>query len=185
MSDPGDVTRLLSELGHGGRAVDAVLPVVYDELRRIAKRQLRAERGDHTLQPTALVHEAYIKLSRLDRMEWSNREQFFAVAAQAMRRILVDHALSRRAAKRGGGSTHVSLDESMLATDDDAEQLLVLNDLLTRLEQVEPRLARVVECRYFVDMSVEETATALDISPATVKRDWTLARAWLNREMNP
>jgi RNA polymerase sigma factor (TIGR02999 family) len=185
MADKGDVTRLLGELGHDGRPLDAVLPAVYEELRQIARRQLSSERGDHTLQPTALVHEAYLKLSRLDRIEWSSREQFFAVAAQAMRRILVDHAVSRRAAKRGGGRTPVPLDEVVLVSEDDAEQVLVLNDLLSRLEQMEPRLGRVVECRYFAGMSTEETAAALGISAATVKRDWTMARAWLNREMNP
>lgn len=185
MSDKGDVTRLLDELGHDGRPLDAVLPVVYDELRQIARHQLSSERGDHTLQPTALVHEAYLKLSRLDRIEWSSREQFFAVAAQAMRRILVDHAVSRRATKRGGGRTPVPLDEAVLVSDDDAEQFLVLNDLLSRLEQMEPRLCRVVECRYFAGLSIEETAAALGISVATVKRDWTMARAWLNREMSP
>lgn len=183
MSSEGDVTRLLRELGHGGRALDALLPIVYDELRGIARRQLGAERGDHTLQPTALVHEAYLKLGRLDRIEWVNRAQFFAVAARAMRRVLVDHALARRAAKRGGGAEHVPLDEALLVSATDAGEILALNDALAALEEREPRLARVVECRYFAGLSIEETAEALGISPATVKRDWVVARAWLNREL--
>lgn len=184
MRERGDVTRLLGELGHGGRGIDAVLPVVYDELRRIARRQLSAERGDHTLQPTALVHEAYIRISRLDRIEWQNREHFFAVAARAMRRILVDYALARQAAKRGGGRERVPLEDAMLTSDEDAGQILALNEALDGLERLEPRLARVVECRYFAGMSIEETASALGVSPATVKRDWSVARAWLNRELS-
>jgi len=183
MSSEGDVTRLLRSLGHDGRALDALLPIVYDELRGIARRQLGTERSDHTLQPTALVHEAYLKLSRLDRIEWVNRAQFFAIAAQAMRRVLVDYALARRAAKRGGGALHVPLADALLVSADDARDILALNEALAGLEQREPRLARVVECRYFAGLSIDETAEALSISPATVKRDWVVARAWLNREL--
>lgn len=185
MPAEGDVTRLLRELGHDGRALDAVMPVVYDELRAIARRQLGAERSDHTLQPTALVHEAYLRLGRLERIEWLNRAQFFAIAARAMRRVLVDHALARRAAKRGGGAEHVPLDEALLVSVEDAGEILALNEALARLEAREPRLARVVECRYFAGFSIEETAEALGVSPATVKRDWAVARAWLNRELAP
>lgn len=184
MTEQGDVTRLLNELGHGGRALDGLLPVVYDELRRIARSQMRGERADHTLQPTALVHEAYLKLSRLDRIQWRNREQFYAIAAQAMRRVLVDHALSRGAAKRGGAHPHTSLDEALLMSAGDADEILALNDALARLEQMEPRLARVVECRYFAGLGIDETAAALEVSPATVKRDWAVARAWLHRELS-
>lgn len=175
---------MLSELGQGGRTVDEVLSLVYDELRQVARHQLRGERSDHTLQPTALVHEAYLKLSRLDRIEWSSRAQFFAIAAQAMRRILVDHALGRRTAKRGGGRPPLSLDEAVAVSAEDGEQILALHEALSDLERVEPRLGRVVECRYFAGLSVEETAAALGISTATVKRDWSVARAWLHRELS-
>lgn len=183
MPEPGDVTRILQDLGHGGRALDDLLPLVYEELRQIARRRLRDEATGHTLQPTALVHEAYLKLSRLERIEWKNRAQFFAVAARAMRRVLVDHAVSRKRGKRGGGRKHVSLDEHLAVTADGAEEILEVNDALERLEAVQPRLARVVECRYFAGLSIEEAAAALETSPATVKRDWVLARAWLNREL--
>lgn len=183
MSDPGEVTRLLQELGHGARAVDHLLPIVYDQLKQLAQRQLRGERSDHTLQTTDLVHEAYLKLSGLERIKWKSRAQFFAIAAQAMHRVLVDYALSRRAAKRGGGRHKVPFDEAMLVSAEQAEEVLALHDALTGLEQMQPRLAQIVECRYFAGMSIEETAEALDISPATVKRAWTLARAWLNREL--
>jgi RNA polymerase sigma-70 factor, ECF subfamily len=184
MAHEGDVTRFLRQLGHDGRTLDALLPVVYDELKQMARRQLRGERTDHTLQPTALVHEAYLKLGRLDRIEWQNRAQFFALAAQAMRRVLVDYATRRRAVKRGGGAAHVALDEALLVSADDAQHILALNDALSALEAMEPRQARVVECRYFAGLSIDETAEALDVSPATVKRDWLLARAWLNRELS-
>jgi RNA polymerase sigma factor (TIGR02999 family) len=183
MSSEGDVTRLLRELGHDGRALDALLPVVYDELKGIARRQLGAERSDHTLQPTALVHEAYLKLARLESIQWVNRAQFFALAARAMRRVLVDYALARRAAKRGGGAEHVALDEALVVSADDAEEILALHEALAALEEREPRLGRVVECRYFAGLSIEETAEALAVSPATVKRDWSVARAWLHREL--
>jgi RNA polymerase sigma factor (TIGR02999 family) len=184
MSDSGDVTRMLRQLGHGGRdALDHVLPMVYAELQRLAQRQLRGERGDHTLQTTDLVHEAYVKLGGLDRIEWKNRAQFFAIAARAMRRVLVDHAASRRAAKRGGARRKVPLDEAMLRVGGEADEMLALNDALSHLERVDPRLVRIVECRYFAGFSIEETAEALEISPATVKRDWTVARAWLHREL--
>jgi RNA polymerase sigma factor (TIGR02999 family) len=184
MSDSGDVTRMLRQLGYGGRdALDHVLPMVYAELQRLAQRQLRGERGDHTLQTTDLVHEAYVKLGGLERIEWKNRAQFFAIAARAMRRVLVDHAAGRRAAKRGGERRKVPLDEGMLMVEEQADEVLALNDALSRLERADPRLVRIVECRYFAGLSVEETAEALEISPATVKRDWTVARAWLHREL--
>jgi RNA polymerase sigma-70 factor, ECF subfamily len=183
MSNHGEVTRLLLELGRDQRAVDRLLPIVYEQLQRIAQGQLRRERGDHTLQTTDLVHEAYLRLSGLDRIDWRDRAQFFAIAAQAMRRILVDHALSRRSAKRGGGRRRVPLEEAMLVAAGQAEEVLALHEALSALERLEPRLARVVECRYFAGLSIEETAEALDVSPATVKRDWSVARAWLNREL--
>jgi RNA polymerase sigma factor (TIGR02999 family) len=158
--------------------------VVYDQLKQLAAQQLRRENGDHTLQTTDLVHEAYLKLSGLERIEWKNRAQFFALAAQAMRRVLVDYALSRRAAKRGGDQRQVPLEEAELVSEAQAAEVLALHDALSDLERMQPRLAQVVECRYFAGLSIEETAAAIGTSAATVKRDWTVARAWLNREMS-
>jgi RNA polymerase sigma factor (TIGR02999 family) len=181
----GEVTTLLTQVGsRGPAAVDRLMAILYDELRGIASRQLRGERPDHTLETTALVHEAYVKLVGLDRISWQNRAHFLAVASQAMRRVLVDYAVSRRAEKRGGVRRKVSLD----GIDDPGqahpvETLIALDTALHRLEQIDPRLSRVVECRYFGGMSVEEAADALHVSPATIKRDWSVARAWLNREL--
>lgn len=181
----GEVTALLTQVGsRGPAAVDRLMSILYDELRGIASRQLRGERADHTLESTALVHEAYVKLVGLDRISWQNRAHFLAVASQAMRRVLVDHAVSRRAQKRGGVRRKVSLD----GIDDPGqaqpvETLVALDTALHRLEQIDPRLSRVVECRYFGGMSVDEAAEALHVSPATIKRDWSVARAWLTREL--
>jgi RNA polymerase sigma factor (TIGR02999 family) len=184
MSDPGDVTRLLAGLSRPGRpTVDRLFPLVYEELRRLAQRKLRGERSDHTLGATALVHEAYLDLSGLDRFEWKNRRQFFAVAAVAMRRVLVDHAVRRSAAKRGGGWRRVELRRDEAVAERAAGSVLALDEALGRLERLDPRQARVVECRFFAGLDVQETAEALGISPATVKRDWTMARAWLHREL--
>jgi RNA polymerase sigma factor (TIGR02999 family) len=180
-----DITDLLNTLGNGGRAaVDRLYPMLYKELRTIAHRQRRGQRPDHTLNTTGLVHEAYVKLIGLDRMSWQNRGHFLAVAAQAMRRVLVDYAVAARAQKRGGRLQRVSLDDAMLRAERPLEQLIAVDDLLHRLEILNPRLTRVVECRFFSGMSIEETASALQSSPATVKRDWALARAWLYRELN-
>jgi RNA polymerase sigma-70 factor, ECF subfamily len=185
MSQQGEITRLLAELSHGGRdALDQLLPLVYEELQRIAHRRLQNERSDHTLVTTDLVHEAYLKLVGLDHIEWKSRAQFFALAAQAMRRILVDYAVRRKAQKRGGERRKVSLDEVSLPIEQRADELLALDDALQRLAALDERHSRVVECRYFAGMSIEETAEALGVSPATVKRDWTLARAWLHRELS-
>jgi RNA polymerase sigma factor (TIGR02999 family) len=179
------------EIGRTARAaaspsaveLDRLVPIVYDELRRIAHRQLRGERSDHTLDTTGLVHEAYLKLSRLDRIEWGDRAHFLAVAAGAMRRILVDYAVARRAGKRGGRRQRVALDDVLILADERAEELLALDEALQRLAAESERAARIVEWRYFAGMSIEETAAVLDLSPATVKREWVLARAWLNREL--
>jgi RNA polymerase sigma factor (TIGR02999 family) len=180
----GEVTRLLAQLGGGGPgAIDRLVPILYDELRRIARRQMRGERPDHTLDTTALVHEAYVKLVGLDRMSWQNRAHFLAVAAQAMRRVLVDHAVGRRAQKRGGAHTKVPLEDADPTCAQPVELLVALDTALTRLEAIDGRLSRVVECRFFAGMSVEETAEALQTSAATVKREWSIARAWLNREL--
>ena len=165
-------------------SLDRFAHELYDELRRMAHRQLAGERPDHTLCTTDLVHEAYLKLGRLERIEWQSRAHFFAGAAQAMRRVLVDHAVRRGAGKRGGKQVRVEFDENLPVTDEVADQLLALHEALQQLEASQPRLAKVVECRFFAGMTVEEIGEVLGVSPATVKRDWQLARAWLNREMN-
>jgi len=170
--------------GDPSEGLDRLVPVAYEELRRIAHLQLRGERGDHTLDTGALVHEAYLKLSRLDRIEWRDRSHFLAAAAGTMRRILVDYAVARNAGKRGGGRQRVPLDEVVVLADDRAQELLALDDALRRLAAESERAARIVEWRFFAGMSIEETAEVMRISPATVKREWTLARAWLNRELD-
>lgn len=181
--EPGDLTLLLSELGGGDRSVlDKVLPLAYDELKRIAHGQLARERAGHTLDTTALVHEAYLKLAGSDSLSWKGRAHFFAVCAQAMRRVLVNYAESRNAAKRGGTALHVPIEDVAAAARERPDDILWVDDALRRLEQRSPRQTRVVECRVFAGMDVEETALALAVSSATVKRDWALARAWLIRE---
>jgi RNA polymerase sigma factor (TIGR02999 family) len=179
-----DITQLLQQLSQGrSDALDRLLPVVYDELRRIAHGQLRGERAGHTLNTTALVHEAYLKLAGLHEMDWQNRAHFFAVAARLMRRILIDYARARQRDKRGGGQAPIPLAEGMDIVVAEGDALVALDEALGRLEALSERQCRVVECRCFAGMSVEETAAALSSSPATVKRDWALARAWLNREL--
>ncbi len=179
-----EFTGLLAALRPGDRdAFGAVFPLVYDELRQMARRRMRGERPGHTLSPTALVHETYLKLLGLERIEWRNRAQFFALAAQAMRQVLVDHALRRKAQKRGGGQVHVTLSEGVGGRTLPVEEILALDEVLRRLEEIDGRRARVVVCRFFAGMEVEETAAALGVSEATVKRDWTYARAWLHREL--
>jgi RNA polymerase sigma factor (TIGR02999 family) len=164
--------------------MEDMFPLVYDELRRIAARAMRGERQDHTLCATALVNEAWLELSKLTRIQWQNRSHFLAIAAQAMRRVLIDYAVARRRLKRGGGQTIQPLDADAVAVVvEQADDMLALDEALQRLTAMNERHARIVECRFFGGMSVEETAEALGISPATVKRDWTLARAWLNREL--
>lgn len=164
--------------------MEDMFPLVYDELRRIAARAMRGERQDHTLCATALVNEAWLELSKLTRIQWQNRSHFLAIAAQAMRRVLIDYAVARRRLKRGGGQTIQPLDADAVAVVvEQADDMLALDEALQRLAAMNERHARIVECRFFGGMSVEETAEALGISPATVKRDWTLARAWLNREL--
>ena len=164
-------------------ALDEIFPVVYEELRRVAHRHLRGEGTGHTLGTTALVHEAYLELARLDHIRWPGRAYVLASASRAMRRILIDYAVARRAQKRGGGVAAEPLDDAVAAAVSRGDELLALDEALDRLTAVNARYARVVECRFFGGMSVEETAEALGTSPATVKRDWTVARAWLNREL--
>lgn len=177
------VTELLQQLSRGRQgAADDLLPMVYGELRRIAHRQLKGERAGHTLDTTALVHEAYLRLG-LGRISWNDRVHFFAVAARAMRRVLIDYAQARRAAKRGGGAADVTLDDSIAAPERRIDDFLAIDEALNRLEQLDPRQVMVVECHVFAGMSLDDTAAALDISPATVSRDWALARAFLNRAL--
>jgi RNA polymerase sigma factor (TIGR02999 family) len=165
--------------------MDELVTLVYAELRRIAGRQLRGERADHTLCTTALVHEAWVELSKLNRIQWQNRAHFLALASQAMRRVLIDYAVARVAQKRGGGMRKESLDgDALLVVQERAEDLVLLDEALERLRAVNEHHARIVECRFFGGMTVEETAEAFDVSPATIKRDWALARAWLNRELS-
>lgn len=186
MSNPLVTTRLLRELSQGRRdALDDLMPVVYDELRRIAHAQLRRERPGHTLSTTAVVHEAYLRLVHIDQVEWQDRAHFFAMASRVMRRILIDYARTRKRDKRGGDAVQVPLAEALDVPVQQAEDLLALNEALERLEAASERQCRVVEYRCFGGLSVEETATVLGTSPATVKRDWAFSRAWLNRELRP
>ena len=180
-----DVTELLHAHAAGEPgALEELLPRVYDELRRIARGRLRRERTGHTLDPTDVVHEAFIKLLPLDRVDWKSRAHFFAVASRAMRNVLVDHAVRRQAVKRGGGRSAVTLDELVETGPLPLDELVALGDALATLERLDERQARVVECRFFGGLSLEETAAALGISPATVSRDWTFARAWLHRALS-
>ena len=162
---------------------DKILGEVYGELRKIARRQLFHERTDHTLNTTALVHEAYIKLSSNNRVEWQNRAHFCAIASQAMRRILLDYAKNRAAVKRGAGYNRVELEDDVLRIDEQAEEIIALDEALTRLAKLDNRQAQIVEYRYFGGLSIEDTAEMLDLSPATIKRDWNMAKAWLYREL--
>ena len=179
------ITQLLRQVAAGEQEMlGELMPLVYDELRVIAHAQLRHERNGHTINTTALVHEAYLKLIDQQQVDWQNRSHFYAVAAQAMRRILVDYARRRTRQKRGGGARHVTIKEGLHVFSPEAsEALLALDESLQRLERINPRHGRVVECRYFGGLTLDETATALEISPATVSRDWQLARAWLKRDL--
>jgi RNA polymerase sigma factor (TIGR02999 family) len=181
---PSDVTGLLRAWSNGDpSALDALMPVVYAELHRLARVRLRKERGDHTLQATALVNETYVRLVGQTRLEWRNRSHFFGTAAQLMRRILVDYARERRATKRGGGATRVELDEALSAADTRDVDLLGLNDALERLERLDARQGRLVVLRFFGGLTIEEAADVLEISPATAKREWVTAKLWLRREL--
>ena len=164
-------------------AVNALLPLVYDELRRLAAAYLRRERPGQTIQPTALVHEAYLRLLKDKPDRWQNRAHFCAIAAHSMRQILIERARARGALKRGGVQARVTLDEGLLAADSPHIDLLALDEALQRLEAIDPEQARLVELRFFGGLTIEETAEAMDISAATVKRHWTVARAWLAREL--
>jgi len=181
---PGEVTRLLMGLRKGDlSAQEQLIPLVYKELRALAGRYMRHERPGHTLQPTALVHEAYIRLTGIHDINWQNRAHFFAVAAQLMRRILIDRARAQQAHKRGGDYAGITLDEALVAAPADSERLLALDEALNRLAKLDPRQARIVELRFFAGLTEEETAQVLEVSPRTVKRDWRVAKAWLYRQL--
>src|SRR5689334_15791586 len=183
-SDGASVTELLERLNARQEgALDDLLPVIHGELRRQAASHLRREKANHTLQPTALVNEAFLKLVDQRGVRWQNKAHFFGVAAQAMRRILIDHARTRRRIKRGGVQHAVTLDEGMLAEQARSIDVMALDQALTRLAAIDPRQARVVELRFFGGLSVEETAEVMALSPATVKREWAMAKAWLYAEL--
>jgi RNA polymerase sigma factor (TIGR02999 family) len=184
MASTSDITGLLDEWGRGERrALDELLPLVYAELRRVAARQLRHERDGHSLQPTALVHEAYLRLVDQRKADWRGRAHFFGVAAQVMRRILVDHARRRQAGKRGDGVRPVSIDQAMERSGAQQIPILDLDGALDRLARLDSGLARIIELRAFGGLTIEEAAQVLNVSPSTAKREWRTARAWLTREL--
>ena len=184
MPSSSDITALLGDWNRGNQsALNQLLPVVYAELRRMAARQLRGERAGHTLQPTALVHEAYLRLVDQRNVDWQNRAHFFGVSAQVMRRILVDHARRHNAIKRGDGLPCVSLDEANEVAGPDGIPVLALDQALNRLTGIDKDLARLVELRAFGGLTIEEAACVLKVSPSTAKRDWRTAKAWLTREL--
>ena len=181
---PGEVTQLLLEWNEGdGSALDKLLPIVYAELHRVANNYLRRERPGHTLQATALINEAYLRLVGAQNVQWENREQFFGIAANLMRRVLVDHARGAHAVKRGGNRQNLQLDEATLVIQERDENLLLLDEALERLTEVDSQACRIVELRYFAGLTIDETAELLNLSPTTVKREWVAARAFLHREI--
>jgi len=182
--DPHRVTRLLLQWGDGDdAALDALIPLVHDELRRIARRCMAGERRGHSLQPTALVNEAYLRLVDVQHVNWQNRAHFLAMSARLMRRILVDVARKKRFQKRGGGAVRVTLGDAMAVADEPGPDLAAIDDALQALARLDERKARVVELRFFGGLSVEETASVLEMSVQTVMRDWKFARAWLSKEL--
>jgi RNA polymerase sigma factor (TIGR02999 family) len=179
-----DVTRLLADWSKGDRrALDELLPLVYEELRHLANAYLRRERDGHTLQSTALVHEAFLRLVNQRDVQWHGRAHFFGIAAQMIRRILVDHARAQRAAKRGAGAVRLELDEALAVSEQRDLDLIALDEALERLAMMDERQSRIVELRFFAGLSVDDTADVMGISTATVKREWSSARAWLFREI--
>lgn len=184
MTDRSNVTILLDEARKGDEnALNDLLPLVYDELRRVASNQLRNERSDHTLQPTALVHEAYMRLLEQRNVDWQNRVHFFSIAAEMMRRILVNYAIQRNAKKRGDGAAKVALDEAISFSKEKELDLVILDETLNELAKFDPDQARIVELRFFAGLTIEETAQALGISDSTVKREWRSAKAWIMAKM--
>ena len=184
-SSPEQVTQLLKDWGNGDQtALDKLLPMVYDELHRMARRYLARQNPGQSLQTTELINEAYLRLAGRHGKQWQNRVHFYAVAAQAMRCILVDRARARHACKRGGQALEIPLEEAVAVSEERVAELVALDDALKELAQFDPRKCRIVELRYFGGLSVDETAEFLQVSPATVKRDWGLARAWLHRALS-
>jgi RNA polymerase sigma factor (TIGR02999 family) len=184
MGEVADTTQILVDLGHGDRAAaKRLMPLVYDELRGLARRYMELERPDHTLQPTALVHEAYLRLIDQSRVDWKGRSHFLAVAAEMIRRVLVDHARHHHAAKRGGTAGKVSLTDSVGASEDPDIDLMALDEVLEELGRLNERHGTVVELRFFGGLSVDETAHVLEVSPQTVRSDWRMARAWLRQRL--
>jgi RNA polymerase sigma factor (TIGR02999 family) len=182
---PQNVTQLLIGWGNGeDEALDKLVPLVYDELRRQAARYLRHERAGHTLQTTALIHEAYLRLIDQKNVHWQNRAHFFGIAAQMMRRILVDHDRTKKRAKRGGSAVRISLSDTTLKSAGQDLDIVALDEALNRLAEIDEQQSRIVELRFFSGLTVEETAEVLSISTATVKRDWSMAKAWLHRELS-
>lgn len=180
-----EVTQLLNQWSEGDQAaLDRLFPFVYDELRRLANAYLRRERPGHTLQSTALVHEAYLRLVGQREIRWQNRAHFFGIAAQVIRHILVDHARGRISAKRGGGAVNLSLDEGLAVPNKQDLDVVALDDALQGLAKIDPQQSRIVELRFFGGLSIEETAEVVGVSTATVKRDWSVAKAWLYREVS-
>lgn len=185
MGSTEEVTQLLKDGSSGDEAaLDKLFPMVYKELRRLASGYMRRERADHTLQTTALVHDAYLRLVGKRDISWKSRIHFFAVAARVMRRILIDHARTRHRAKRGGGAIRLSLDEAAILSDERASELIALDEALEELAKIDPRQGRIVELRFFGGLTLAETAEVLKISSDTVTRDWNLAKAWLYRRVN-
>lgn len=184
MNAPADVTQLLLAWNAGDRAaLDHLIPIVYDELRRLARQHMRFEAPEHTLQATGLVNEVYLRLVDEKRVNWQNRAHFFGAAAQIIRRVLVDHARARRRLKRGGSAVKVSLYDEIGVLDGERLDIVALDKALSELAKLDPQQERIIELRFFAGLSIEDTAEALNISPATVKRNWATARAWLYREM--
>jgi RNA polymerase sigma-70 factor (ECF subfamily) len=184
MTSPKEVSRLLADCGDGDQAAFIqLLPLVYDELHRLASSYMSRERPDHTLQATAPGNEAYLRLADQGDARWQDRVHFFAVAAKVMRQILIDHARRRTRAKRGGNQTRLSLDEAAILSDERAADLLALDEALSQLASLDPRKSRVVELRFFSGLTIEEVAEVLKVNPKTVARDWAMARAWIHREL--
>ena len=184
MTSQADVTRLLHEYKNGDKTVlDELFPLVYAELRRLAANKLNGERDDHTLQATALVHEAYLRLINQHSADWTNRAHFFGLAAEMMRRILVNHALERKRLKRGGGETKLALDEAVTFAEEREIDLVRLDEVLNELAEFAPRQAKIVELKFFGGLTNEESAESLNISPETVKRDWRVAKLWLKNHL--
>jgi RNA polymerase sigma factor (TIGR02999 family) len=184
-SSTHEVTQLLIEWSNGDKAaLDRLMPLIYDELRRLAHRYMSRERPGNTFQTTALVNEAYVRLVNRKNVQWQNRAHFFAIAAQLMRTILVDHARSHAYAKRGGGATKIGLDEAMVFSQERAGDVVALDEVLQKLADIDAQQSRIVELRFFAGLTIEETAEVTALSPATIKREWNAAKAWLYRELN-